>query len=585
MRLLVSSAGTLILLTALLVSFPAAAIAREKVGDKVANFTLTDSAGKTHSLLGKKRKAVVVVFLGTQCPLNNAYLPRLAELHAAYSAKGVTFLALNSNRHDSARRVAEHAREHKLPFPVLKDAGNVIADRFRAERTPEAFVLDGSGTVLYRGRIDDQFGYRHRAAAPTKNDLVNALDDVLAGKPVRVPVTAVEGCFIARVVRPKKEGKVTYTKHVARILQKNCQECHRPQQIGPMPLLTYQDAVDWSATIREVVADKRMPPWHADPQHGKFANDRSLSKQERDLLLAWIDSGLAEGDIRDLPPPARFADGWRIGKPDVVLEMPLSFKVPPKADKKSLRYQYFAVRTNFAEDRWVQAAEARPGNRKVVHHIIVYVANPKQKRTRADGIGDGFLVPYAPGDMPSIYPEGTAKKVAKGAVLIFQMHYTPVGTAEEDRSSVGLIFARKPPKYEARTRSIAQRRLAIPAGAANYKVTSTTTLSKDALLIGLLPHMHLRGKSFEYRAVFPDGKVQTLLRVPRYDFNWQTVYRLKAPLSLPAGTRIDCTAHFDNSAANKNNPDPSQTVRWGEQTWQEMMIGFIDYVYSPGAKD
>ncbi len=575
-----------LLFAVLLATSSATRADKEKVGFRVGAFTLKDTAGKAHSLADHAAsKAVVVIFVGTQCPINNAFQPRLAELHAKYAGKGVAFLAVNANRHDTAERIAEHAREHKVPFPVLKDAGNKVADAFRAERTPEAFVLTPAGQVLYRGRIDDQFGYRHRRAEPTTHELADALDDVLAARPVRVAVTEVEGCFIARAVETKKDGKLTFTRDVAPVLQKNCQECHRPGQIGPFPLLSYEDAVDWSATIREVVDAGRMPPWHADPRHGTFTNDRRLSGDERRTLLGWIDGGMAKGDDKDLPPPKAFADGWRIGKPDAVVEMLQTFTVPPKTERKSLRYQYFFVPTNFKKDVWVQAAEARPGNRKVVHHIIVYVAGPGLARTREDGIGDGFLVPYAPGDMPAIFPEGTAKKVPKGAVLVFQMHYTPVGTEEKDRSSVGLIFAKKPPKYEARTRSIAQRRLAIPPGAADHTVTSTTVIGRDAELIGLLPHMHLRGKSFEYRAVFPGGKERVLLRVPRYDFNWQTIYRLERPLPLPAGTRIHCTAHFDNSAGNKNNPDPTQTVRWGEQTWQEMMIGFIDFVYTaPAAK-
>jgi peroxiredoxin len=564
---------------------PAASKASERVGYTVGEFSLPDTSGKTHALSDAKgKKAVVVLFLGTQCPINNAYLPRLGEMAQRYSPKGVLFLAINANHHDTPRQVAEHARKHRIPFPVLKDTGNKVADQFRAERTPEAFLLDPSGKVLYRGRIDDQFGYRHRREAPTKTELTDAIDDVLAGKAVRVPFTEVEGCFIARVVKPKEQGTVTFARDIAPLLQKNCQECHRPGQIGPMPLLTYEDAVDWSATIREVVTDGRMPPWYADPKHGAFVNDRRLSREERDRLLAWIDGGLAKGDDRDLPPARKFPEGWRIGKPDVVLEMPVEYTVPPKTERKSIRYQYFVVPTNFKEDVWVQAAEARPGNRKVVHHIIVYVRNPGQGRSRLDGIGSGFLAPYAPGDMPSIFPEGSAKKIAKGATLIFQMHYTPVGTEEKDRSSVGLIFSKKPPKYEVRTRSIDNRWLLIPPGAANHRVLSSTVLRQDALLLSLLPHMHLRGKSFEYRAVFPDGKEQVLLKVPAYDFNWQTVYRLKEPLPLPAGTRINCTAYFDNSEKNRNNPDPKKWVRWGDQTWEEMMIGFIDYVYTGRGK-
>jgi peroxiredoxin/mono/diheme cytochrome c family protein len=584
MRPSLSLRSRLLILPCLLafLALPARAADKDRVGYKVDDFTLEDTAGKSHKLKDyRDRKAVVVVFLGTQCPINNAFLPRLAELHKTYADKGVQFLAVNSNRNDTPQRVAEHAKENKVPFPVLKDRGNVVADNFRAERTPEAFVLVG-GKVVYRGRIDDQFGYRHRRDEPTTHELADALDDVLAGKAVRVAVTEVEGCLISRAVQTKKDGTITFTKEIAPILQKNCQECHRPGQIGPMPLISYEDAVDWSGTIREVVQQGRMPPWHADPKHGKFANDRRLSSSDREALISWIDGGMPHGESA-LPKAAAFAEGWRIGKPDVVFEMPMEYTVPAKSQRRSLRYMYSIATTNFKEDMWVQAAEARPGNRKVVHHIIVYVRGPGQPRERLDGIGEGFLVPYAPGDMPAIFPEGTAKKVPRGAVLIFQMHYTPTTTEEKDRSSVGLIFAKKPPQYEARTRSIAARGLSIPAGAANHKVTSTTTFRRDAELVSLLPHMHLRGKTFEYRAVFPDGKEEVLLRVPRYDFNWQTIYRLEKPLPLPAGTRIDCTAWFDNSPANKNNPDPKKNVRWGEQTWDEMMIGFVDYVY-PRAK-
>ncbi len=555
-----------------------------RVGLAVGDFSLKDSAGKAISLADyKDRKAVVVVFLGTQCPINNAFLPVLIELQQKYGDKGVQVLGINSNRHDTPERVAEHAKKHELPFPILKDTGNTIADKLKAERTPEALILAG-GKVVYRGRIDDRFGYKHRRDKPSRQDLVAALDEVLAGKPVSVPVTEVEGCFIARVVETKKEGAITFTKHVSRILQKNCQECHRPNQIGPMSLISYQDAVDWAATIKEVVDTKRMPPWHADPKHGKFANDRTLSKEDRDNLLAWIDKGMPRGEDRDNPEPIKFVDGWRIGKPDVIFEMPTEYTVPSKSEKNSIKYQNFRVATNFTEDMWVQAAEARPGNARVVHHIIVYVRVAGGRGSPADGIGNGFLVPYAPGDMPSIFPEGTAKKVPKGASLVFQMHYTPVATKEKDRSSVGLIFSKKPPEHEARTRGIAQQLLAIPANAESHKVTSRTVLPKDSLLVGLLPHMHLRGKSFEYTATFPDGQKETLLSVPEYDFNWQTVYRLEKPMHLPAGTRIDCTAVFDNSTKNKNNPDPGKMVFWGEQTWQEMMIGFIDYVTLPDAK-
>jgi peroxiredoxin len=553
----------------------------------IASFTLEGPAGKVWSfrevVRGKKpAKAVVVLFLGTECPINNAYAPRLAALHKGYAGKGVAFVGINSNCHDTATRIAAHAKEHGLPFPVLKDPANVVADNFGAQRTPEAYLLAPSGKVLYRGRIDDQFGIGYRRKEPLRRDLALALDEVLAGRPVSRPVTPVAGCLIARALRPSKTGSITWTKHVSRIVQQRCQECHRSGQVGPMSLRTYKAAVAWSGMIREVVSEQRMPPWHADPKYGKFSNDRSLSKEERSTLLRWIAQKCPKGDPKDQPPARKFVNGWTIGKPDVVFEMPVEQTVPAKAGRRGVPYRYSFVRTNFTEDKWVQAAEVRPGARAVVHHIIVYARTLKKRsRDRRDGIGTGFLAAYAPGDMPLVLAPGQAKRVPRGAVLVFQLHYTPNGIEQTDRSSVGLIFAKKPPRHEVRTRSIAQRRFTIPAGAANHEVRSVTTFDRDVDLISLLPHMHLRGKDFKYVAVFPGGKKQTLLSVPRYDFNWQSNYRLAKPLRLPKGTRIECTAHFDNSEDNPNNPDPKKAVRWGDQTWEEMMIGFVDYAIPP----
>jgi peroxiredoxin len=553
---------------------------------KVGNFTLKDPADKAVSFADfKAKKAVVVVFIGTECPINNAYMPRLAELSKEYADKGVQFLAINSNCQDTPARIAGHAKEHGITFPVLKDTGNVVADQFGAKRTSEAFLLGPDGTILYQGRIDDQFGVNYKRPAPTRRDLAEALDEVLAGKAVSKATTEVAGCLIARATKPRAEGTITYGKHVAGILQKNCQGCHRPGQVGPMSLLTYEDALSWSDTIKEVVSEGRMPPWHADPHFGKFSNDRSLSKEDRDTLLGWIEQGCPKGDLKDAPPPKEYAKGWVIGKPDAVFTMEEEFTVPARADG-GIKYQIFAVPTKFDQDVWVQAAEAKPGNRAVVHHIIAFVMKKGEKRERGheDGIGNGFLVGYAPGDMPAVYPPGTAKKIPKDALLVFQMHYTPNGVEQNDRSSVGLIFAKEPPQREAHTRAIAQRDFVLPPGDNNHEVKSVTTFKKDAELLSFMPHMHLRGKDFKYEAVFPDGKAETLLRVPRYDFGWQSNYRLETPLRLPAGTRIECTAHFDNSKDNPNNPDPKQAVTWGEQTWEEMMIGFVDYVYTGEGK-
>jgi peroxiredoxin len=569
------------------------------VGRPIPNFSLPDvTSDREVSLYGfRGKKAAVLVFTGIDCPISDLYMPRLVELARSYEDKGVVFLAINSNAQDTAEQVAAHARTFGVGFPVLKDAGNRVADLLLAERTCEALVLDGSARLRYRGAIDDQYGVGSaRKDRPVQDYLVKALDAVLAGREVDTTATSVVGCLIEKVepaavapprprIRPAapeivaawadadekvEVGQVTYAADVAPILQNKCQACHRPGQVGPFSLLSYDDARRRSAMLGEVVEDRRMPPWHADPRHGHFENDRSLSPQERATLLAWVEQGAPLGDTAVLPAPRRFPEGWTIGQPDVVFEIPEPYTV---AAQGTLPYQRFRVSTHFHEDKWIQAAEARPGDRAVVHHIIVYVVDPQGDMRN---LSRAHLCGYAPGDMPSIYPGGTAKKIPAGSDLVFEIHYTPNGKVRTDRSAVGLIFAREPVMRQARTIGIAQPKFAIPPGDDNYRVDSSFTFRDDARLLSFMPHMHLRGKDFNYTAHYPDGTTEVLLSVPAYDFGWQSYYRLAEPKPMPRGTRIDCVAHYDNSAGNLANPDPTKTVRWGEQTWEEMMIGYID---------
>jgi peroxiredoxin len=551
---------------------------------KAPDFRLQDPRDQeviSLSALREKHKAVVLVFLGVECPLSNLFVPVLAELQKNYERKGVAFVGVNANAQDGRERVAAHARRYGIPFPVVKDAGNKVADQLGAHRTPEVFLVDSSGTIRYQGHIDDQFGIGYaRPGKPNRRDLAVALDEILAGKAVSVPRTETSGCRIGRVAKPKAEGRVTYAKHVSRILQKNCQECHRPGQIGPMSLLSFDDAVAWSDTIREVVSEERMPPWHADPRYGKFSNNRRLSEEDKGALQAWLDNGTPRGDDKDAPPPRSFPEGWSIGKPDFVIQMPRAYDVPAKAPKGGIPYQYFKVDPGFTEDRWIQRAEARPGASPVVHHIVIFIQR-KGEFFNPDAPG-AVLCGTAPGDMPLSLPDGFAKKVPAGARLIFQMHYTPNGKAQQDQSSLALIFAKKPPRHHVLTIPVYSTRFIsrldrIPAGAENYQIESEQVFEQDAHLLHFMPHMHLRGKDFLYEAVYPSGKKETLLSVPRYDFGWQSVYRLAEPLAMPKGTKLHCVAHFDNSAKNPNNPDPTKAVYWGDQTWEEMMIGWIDY--------
>jgi peroxiredoxin len=560
-------------------SIPAGSDRRAASG-KPLDFSLPDTTGRTHQLVSlKDRKAFVIVFVGTACPINNQYWSRLNELHKEFAAQGVQFFAIDANVQDAAEDIARLVQRMAPAFPVLADRGNVVADQFGAQRTPEAFVLDSGRVIRYQGRIDDRFGVDYTRPAPSRHDLAAALCEVLAGKKVSVPSTPVAGCFIGRAPRVAKQGPITFSKHIAPLLQKHCQECHRPGQIGPMPLLTYDDATSWADTIREVVREERMPPWYADPRHGKFANDRRLLAEERKTLLAWLDQGMPRGADKDLPPPKKFAEGWRIGIPDVVIPMPREFDVPAEMPRLGVPYKHFVVQTNFPEDRWVERAETRAGAPDVVHHILVFVVPPGQKFFPGNP-RTPTLAGTAPGDMPFMARPGMAKRLPKGARLVFQMHYTPNGKATKDLSKLGLIFAKKPPTHEIITRPIFNLALRIPPGDNAYEAVSSYTLSKDGLVVGMMPHMHLRGKDFLYRAHYPDGSTSTLLSVPRFNFNWQSVYRPLEPVAVPKGTRIECVGHFDNSVANRSNPDPTRWVYWGDQTWEEMMIGWIDFAFA-----
>jgi thiol-disulfide isomerase/thioredoxin len=571
------------------------------VMQRVADFTLDDvTSGRPvslYSFVGKR--AIVLVFLGTDCPVGNLYVPRLIELNREYKGKGVIFLGLNSNAHEDREQVAKYVKETGIDFPVMKDLQNKVSDTVLAERTCEALVLDGFARIRYRGAIDDQYAQGKSKDKPQHTYLKDALESILKNQPIQLTGTRVAGCLLDRVdpkpvdsskaprvrapsaeiakqfeardgEKPAKAGAVTYASDVAGIIQERCQSCHRPGQVAPFSLLSYDDARKHSAMIREVVEERRMPPWHADPRYGHFSNDRSLSAKERATLMAWIDQGTPLGDIKDLPPARNYPEGWTIGKPDVVFEIPEPYYVPPQG---TVAYVHFVIPTNFEEDKWIQAAEAIPGDPGVVHHIVVFLRDKSGNMRR--GPGEHFCG-YAPGDLPTVLPEGTAKKIPAGSELIFQVHYTPNGRTRVDRSKVGFVFAKTKPTRQAYTIGIANPDLMLPPDRDNVAVPSAAVLSADARLVSFMPHMHLRGKDFKYTVTRPGESPQVVLSVPAYDFGWQTYYILSEPMSLPKGTRIDCLAHFDNSSGNPYNPDPTKLVRWGEQTWEEMMIGYVD---------
>jgi len=360
----------------------------------------------------------------------------------------------------------------------------------------------------------------------------------------------------------------TFSKDVAPILFKNCVECHRPTGVGPMSLLTYKEVRPWARSLKERVVERSMPPWFADPAHGDFANNPSLSTAEINTISKWVDSGAPKGDDKDLPTAPTFTEGWEIGTPDLILSMAEEYSVPADG---TVPYLYFKIPTNFTEDKWVKAVEIKPGDGRVVHHVIAELRDTEGKRI-------GGLGGITPNKRAIISPSGSARLVKAGAVIVLQMHYTTMGTATKDRTSVGLIFSKERPKIVLAGGNALNTGFVIPAGATNHEVRASMTFKEDSYLYSMMPHMHVRGKDFIYTAVFPDGRSEIVLNVPKYNFNWQLDYELKKPLFMPKGTKLECVAHFDNSAGNKFNPDPSHDVRWGDQTWEEMMIGWYTTV-------
>jgi len=392
---------------------------------------------------------------------------------------------------------------------------------------------------------------------------------------------------------------VTFTRDVAPVLQKNCQGYHRPGEAAPFSLLTYEQARPWAKAMKEAVRMKKMPPWFAEPHYGKFSNDRSLAQKDADVLAEWADAGAPEGYPKDLPPPLHFVEGWSIPKPDVVFELPRAYQIPASG---TLEYQKVIVPTGFTEDKWVQFAEARPDDRAHVHHMILFIREPeshwlrgaakpgeffvapkvKDETVDTSALPSDFLVGYAPGQPPEMLPDGQAKLIKAGSDLVLEIHYTTNGKASTDRSKFGLVFAKEPPKQRVLTLSATNGTFKIPPGDANYKVDATFELGTTVTLASVHPHMHGRGKDFEYRIVYPTGETETVLSVPHYNWHWQLWYNLAQPILLPKGTKIECTAHFDNSPNNPDNADPTKEVTWGDQSWDEMMVGFFNLVFDAG---
>lgn len=547
-------------------------------GEVVENFRLLDQQGRSHELYYlSDMKAVVLMVQGNGCPIVRQALPALAEVRAKYQGQGVEFLLLNSNLQDTRESVAREASEFKIEFPILLDQSQLIGEALGVVRTSEVFVIDPKGWKLkYRGPMDDRLSYERQR--PAKNlYLTDALDAVLAGKPVQTPQADGVGCLVNFPERDRKtsHAQISYSKQIAPLLKDRCVVCHQVGGVGPWAMTSYDMVKGFAPMIREVLRTQRMPPWHADPHYGTFQNARGITNDQRRLLVHWIEAGAPRGSGDDpllaIKPEIK---EWKHGKPDLIVEIP-AYQIPATG---VIEYQYPRVKNPLGRDVWITAVEIHPDARQAIHHIIVN--DPVVAGSTGERSG-GNLAGFAPGMEPIVYPQDTGVLFPKDADFVFQMHYTPNGKAVTDRSKVGFYFreANNPPKYPLHLTALTDFKFEIPPGAKEHSTTVTRPIQRDMLIYNIMPHAHLRGRAGTMTAIYPDGREEILLNVPKYDFNWQTVYEYRQPKSIPAGSKLVWSFSWDNSPQNAANPDPTRPVRWGDQTFEEMGIGFVRFRY------
>jgi peroxiredoxin len=571
----------------------------ESAGKPVADFALTDAAGKSHNLYDLKgKKAIVAVFLSFECPVSNSYAPILAELSAKHASREVAFVGIDSSDDLDAEQTSKLAAERKLPFPVFADPARQAADRLGATTVPEVIVLNGNFIIQYRGRIDDGWSARlKKNATVAHHDLKDALEAVLAGRAVAEPVTKAVGCPILRAAAGSATTSVNYHRDVQPILEDRCQQCHRPGEVGPFSLMTYKQAVNWAADVKEYTQSRKMPPWK--PVAGvSFHNERKLTEKEIATLAAWADGGTLEGDAKDAPPPRKFVDGWQLGPPDLVLTVPEEMTVGARGDDL---FRCFVLPTNLVEDKYVVAMEVRPGNNKVVHHTLNFVdlsgqarrlekqERERVKKAKEDDYGPGYsvamgigflpqgnLAGWAPGQLARTLPDGTGYPLAKGSDVVIQVHYHRTGKVEKDRTSLGLYFARKPVAKPFKGMVIRGQFFIIPPDNPHFRVQGGIEVDQNCRLYSVMPHMHKLGREIAVTITPPAGEPSTLVAIKEWDYNWQETYLLKQPIDIKAGTKIRVEAFYDNSPSNPNSLSQGRLpVFFGEQTTNEMCFIFL----------
>lgn len=529
-----------------------------------------------------ERNGVVFALTGTSCPLSLKYAPTLAAIERSFKDKGISFVYINPFKSEDIDNIKESVEFNNFKGAYIHDTEKSLISMLSAKTSTEVFVFDQSRKLTYRGAVDDQYGFGYTLDEPRSKYLINALIALLSGRIPDIKATTAPGCKLSlkEISNLSEDNTISYHNRISRIIQSNCLECHRDGGLAPIKLDSYDDVSEYSEMIKEVVLKRIMPPWFAAPLSKDieipdgsihWSNDRSLSAREIKDLVHWIDNGMPEGNAKDAPEPVIFPDGWLIGNPDAVFEFaePVSVRA-----SGSMPYKNIIVETQLKEDRWVQAIEIRPEAIGVVHHVVVFLVD-EQKNQLSEV--RGYWGIYVPGNSTLIYPEGYAKLLPKGAKLRFQMHYQPNGKETTDKTRIGIVFAKNPPKHQVKVMAIANLDIVIPPGRENHLEFKDFKVPYEIKILGYLPHMHLRGKAARFEGFTKNGK-QTLLDIPNYDFNWQLNYRLSNPQTFMPGDIIRFSCWFDNSPQNPANPNPSATVKWGLQTEDEMHLGYIDYI-------
>lgn len=548
----------------------------------VSDFRLLDHFGQSRELLyHSDARAVVLVFADNTCLRARQQLSTVQALRDRFTGAGVVFWVVNANPAEDRPSIAAAASAQGFDLPILKDEGQVVAREFGVHRQPEAVCINAADwTVFYQGAIDDRADAGQPALPTTLHYLERALEEFLADEPIVFAKVTPTGCEIDLPPPPP----VSYTAEIAPMLQRYCVQCHSPGNIAPWSMDNYDVVRDFAPAIKGAVLAKRMPPWHADPLYGRFANDLSLPADQAARLIQWINDGAPRGEGPDplVESPPLPPQDWPLGPPDYVVT--LSRQSLPASGE--IGYRYPIVANPVPRDAWLRAAVVKPGNRKVVHHVLVFTAAGEADLisailgAQAGGL-NGFFAAYVPGLNQGAFPPGTGKFLKQGSAIICQMHYTATGQPETDQTQIGLYLGDGPPERELVTGGIYTTDLDIPPGAKDYRRQAERVFSRDVLLYELSPHMHYRGSWFTFEAFYPDGARETLLSVPHYDFDWQSLYRLAEPKRLPAGTRIVCRGGYDNSAQNYANPDPAARVNFGLQSDDEMFIGYFNYAELP----